>query len=241
MQTGEWALLIVQAIFEKEGKNVIKLLDPNISIKNKERISLGNNIQDFVQAKKMIQQTGISQDPVEHDNFMNWCIFFLIHSELQTLKTSQKNPGAENEIFNSFKKSFESFEKICKWEHFDGEWISPIVDHMCNLLLDYAKYADVETLNNPYLLKSQNSDATPSDYQKVENAITLMEGMFRTVNSSDKKQPDKSRRYSSYFCVLHLIRAQFMINQFNNSERFFRFLARDDGIDQTRLPKNWQV
>jgi len=32
----------------------------------------------------------------------------------------------------------------------DGAWISPIVDHMCVLLLQYAKAADVETMMNPY-------------------------------------------------------------------------------------------
>lgn len=95
----------------------------------------------------------MSQDPVDHDHFTNWCISFLIHSQLLSQKTSWEHSGAENEIFSAFKKSFESFEKICKWEPLDGEWISPIVDHMCTLLLEYAKSADAETLNNPYLLK----------------------------------------------------------------------------------------
>jgi hypothetical protein len=68
----------------------------------------------------------------------------------------------------------------------DGQWISPIVDHMCVLLLQYAKAADVETMMNPYQIKQQSPDATPSDYQKVESTISLMEDLFRTVQSSKK-------------------------------------------------------
>ena len=39
---------------EKQGKDVVKMLDPKISIKNKDKVSLANNIQDFTQAKKML-------------------------------------------------------------------------------------------------------------------------------------------------------------------------------------------
>ena len=67
-------------MIEKKGQEVVKLLDPKIIIKNKDKISYTNNIQDFAQAKKMIQQTGMSSDPNEHDYFVNWCIGFLIHS-----------------------------------------------------------------------------------------------------------------------------------------------------------------
>jgi|LakMenEpi03Aug12_release.lakeMendotaPanAssembly.Ray.scaffolds.fasta_scaffold5053597_1 hypothetical protein len=54
MHTGQWAQSIVQAMIEKQGNDVVKMLDPKISIKNKDKFSLANNIQDFTQAKKMI-------------------------------------------------------------------------------------------------------------------------------------------------------------------------------------------
>jgi len=45
------------------------------------------------------------------------------------------------------------FDKICGWEIFDGRWISPVVDHMCSLLVTYAEAADKETLANPFSIK----------------------------------------------------------------------------------------
>jgi hypothetical protein len=75
----------------------------------------------------------------------------------------------------------------------DFQWISPVVDHMCVLLLQYAKCADVESMLNPYAIKQASPDATPSDSQKVESTISLMESLFRTVQSSAKSTPDNRK------------------------------------------------
>jgi hypothetical protein len=123
----------------------------------------------------------------------------------------------------------------------DGLWVSPIVDHMCILLLNYAKAADHETMKNPYQMKQQSPDATPSDSAQVQSTISLMENLFRTLQSSAKQSND-NRKQSSFFCVLHMIRASFMINQFYLCERFFKLFDRPpEGVDLKELPKSWQV
>jgi len=127
----------------------------------------------------------------------------------------------------------------------DGKWISPIVDHLCGLLIQYAKAADVEAMMNPYLIKQQSPDATPSDSQKVEAAISLMVDLFRILITSPKKPPENidTRKAASYFVVLHNIRASFMVNQFFLADRFFKHIDEADkhGVDLSVLPKAWQV
>lgn len=106
MQAGQWAATIVQSLFDHKGAEVVKLLDPKITIKNKDKISFTNSQQDFMQAKKMLQQFGFTNDPEQHEHFTNWCIGFLIHSQLLSQKTTWDNQGVENEIFGAFTKSF---------------------------------------------------------------------------------------------------------------------------------------
>ena len=68
---------------------------------------------------------------------------------------------------------------MCGLEHFDGKWISPVVDHMTELLVAYAEDADEEALQiNPYQLKTGVAD---SESQRVEKAQTLMESLFRKL------------------------------------------------------------
>jgi len=68
------------------------------------------------------------------------------------------------------------------WDNMDGKWISPIVDHMCILLVEYAKAADAEMQTNPY---SQAQDSTSSDSQKIESSLSLMEQLFRRLQQGE--------------------------------------------------------
>ena len=67
-----------------------------------------------------------------------------------------------------------------------------------------------------------------------------MTELFKTVQLTKKTTPD-NRKQSSFFCVLHMIRASFMINRFNFCDPFIKILEREKDIDLNSLPKNWQV
>ena len=80
---------------------------------------------------------------------MQWCILFLNHSKLLDQQGSwSNNNGSANEVFQAFIECFKGFEKVCGLEYFDGKWISPVVDHMTELLVAYAEDADEETLQS---------------------------------------------------------------------------------------------
>ena len=72
-----------------------------------------------------------------------------------------------------------------------------------------------------------------------------MTDLFKTLQSSaaPDKGSDKRLKQPSCFCVLHMIRASFMINQFFLSTRFFKLIdsAKSDGVDLGSMPKSWQV
>ena len=108
-------------------------------------------------------------------------------------------------MFQAFTDCFKAFEKVCGLEHFDGKWISPVVDHMTELLVAYAEDADEETLQNPYQLKQATADSIFSESQKVEKAQTLMESLFRKLIHGQKNPPD-NRRFAAYFLALRVIR-----------------------------------
>lgn len=49
---------------------------------------------------------------------------------------------------------------MCSLDSLDGQWLGPIVDHMCNLLVHYAEAADTEAhveLNEEKKLNSSDS------------------------------------------------------------------------------------
>lgn len=237
MQVSQWALNIVQAFKDQDSLEVVRMLDPKIVIKNKDKVNHANSLADFSQARHFLQTKSICPDVMGQETFYNWCISFLTHSHLLSQKSSWENQGLDNEIFSAFTKCFTSFIEICKWDALDGPWISSIVDHLCALLIQYAKAADIEAMMYPYLIKQQSPDATPSDSQKVESAISSMVNLFKVVINSTKETDN--RKVASYFVVLHNIRASFMVNQFFLCDRFFKTLERPDGIDLDSLPKGW--
>jgi len=60
---------------ELNGDQVVKLLDPKISIKNKDKINCTTSPQqDFQQAKKALAMSGMAQDSAEQDNFIIWLV-----------------------------------------------------------------------------------------------------------------------------------------------------------------------
>jgi len=65
----------------------------------------------------------------------------------------QGSKTIESDIFNAYAKSFTAFQKVCSLEHLDGQWLGPIVDHMCAMLVQYAELADIEAKQDPHLKK----------------------------------------------------------------------------------------
>lgn len=78
--------------------------------------------------------------------------YFLLHSYLveQKINGTQKTKIIDNEIFNTFVKCYEGFDKVCSWDAVDGLWIGVVVDHISELLVQYAEAADVEIFQNPF-------------------------------------------------------------------------------------------
>ena len=63
---------------------------------------------------------------------------------------SSKSKIIDNEIFNFFVKCYEGFEKVSSWDKMDGSWIGVVVDHLSELLVEYAEAADAEIYKNPF-------------------------------------------------------------------------------------------
>ena len=106
MQVNQWALKIAQAIKDRDGIEVVRMLDPKIVIKNKDKVSYSNSLVDFEAARQYLQTKNLCVDPNGQESFSNWCIGFLIHSHLLSSKSSWENQGLENEISSNFTKCF---------------------------------------------------------------------------------------------------------------------------------------
>ena len=110
---------------------------------------------------------------------MLWAVHFLNHSKLfdQQGSWSNSNGMSAVEVYQAFIDCFNKFERACELDHFDGAWISPVVDHMLEMLVCYAEDADEETLQSlPQSQKTGDSEA-----QHVEKAQTLMESLCRRL------------------------------------------------------------
>lgn len=58
---------------------------------------------------------------------------FLVHSQILEAKSAvpQTRPIINNEIFNSFIKCYQGFDKVSSsWDIMDGAWIGIVVDHL---------------------------------------------------------------------------------------------------------------
>ena len=94
-----------------------------------------------------------------------------------------------NDVYIAFCKSFNGFMKVCSFEYLDGQWLGPIVDHMCALLVQYAEAADAESLAELFhqsgAAKSPNSNQpAPTDSENnknTKNAKTLLTDLFRVL------------------------------------------------------------
>jgi hypothetical protein len=65
--------------------------------------------------------------------------------------------------------------------------MGPVIDHYSTLLIQYAELADNEIHTNPFKAKQHGIDlSSMSDNQKLENAISLMENLFRTINQANQ-------------------------------------------------------
>ena len=64
----------------------------------------------------------------------------------------------------------------------DGAWIGIVVDHLSELLVEYAEAADAEIYKNPFQAKTSGIDlSSMSDSQNFEKAQTCMENLFRKL------------------------------------------------------------
>ena len=185
-----------------------------------------------MQARKMLQQICGDANQLEH--LMLWAVHFLNHSKLLDQQGSWANSnGSAVEVFQAFLDCFGKFERICELDHFDGRWISPVVDHMLELLVCYAEDADEETL--PQSHKIGDSEAL-----HVEKAQTTMESLCRRLIHGQRNPPD-NRKFAAYFLVLRAIKVSFALNNFNNCPRHFSFIERAEQVERDMLPRSWHV
>lgn len=83
---------------------------------------------------------------------------------------------------------------------FDGEWMGPVIDHYSSLLIKYAEQADFEIHENPFKAKQHGIDlSSMSDNQKLENAQSLMENLFRSVNQANQGKLSQNKHH--FVCV----------------------------------------
>ena len=175
-----------------------------------------------------------------------WATAFLKHSRFLDQQGSWDSTSNADQVFLAFQDSFRGFEKVCGFEVMDGKWISMIVDHMTELLVQYAEEADYEAHQN--LLNPANGNARSaamatqesSKHQKVEKALSLMESLFRKLIHGTKNPPDY-RKFASFYLTLHLIRVNFSINNFKFTDAHFKFIERVDTQEINMLPKAWHV
>lgn len=79
-----------------------------------------------------------------------------------------------------------------------------------------------------------------STNQRVERALSLMEGLFRRLIQGTKPSPDY-RKFASFYLTLQSIRVQFSLNNFKFCEAHFNFIDRVDEQEIEMLPKAWHV
>ena len=96
--------------------------------------------QEIVQCKKYARELGLAPDLENCENIVHWLVHFLTHSKILSSKSQYNGQSGvklliECDIFNAYSKSFSAFQKVCSLDHLDGQWLGPIVDHMCALLV----------------------------------------------------------------------------------------------------------
>ena len=114
-------------------------------MKGKDKIDSEQMAQEFMQAKRILNQSGIAEDAAEWEAFVNWASGFIKHSRFLDQQGGWDPNNNANEVFGAFQESYKGFERVCGFEVMDGKWISMIVDHMTELLVSYAEEADFET------------------------------------------------------------------------------------------------
>lgn len=87
---------------------------------------------------------------------------------------------------------------MCGIDYFDSKWISPIVEHMTELLVQYAEAADEEHIP---VKKNAFSTEGATESRNTEKAQSLMESLFRKLIHGQKNPPD-NRRFAAYFLAL---------------------------------------
>ena len=140
-----WIFQLATQLERRNAPHVVELLNPKVQIKGKDKIDQEQNPQEFMQAKRVLNENGIALEQAEWEAFLHWGINFLKHSRFLDQQGSWESTCNANEVFQAFQESYRGFEKVCGFEVMDGKWISMIVDHMTEMLVGYAEEADYET------------------------------------------------------------------------------------------------
>jgi hypothetical protein len=52
-----------------------------------------------------------------------------------------------------FVRCYQNFTKVSSWDITDGSWFGVVIDHLSQLLVEYAEAADTEIYQNPFQAK----------------------------------------------------------------------------------------
>ena len=125
-------------------------------------------------------------------------------------------------IFSTFRDSYLGFESVCgNFDIMDGSWISSIVDHMTELLVNYAEETDLE---HSALRKAVNQQSSANE--NVEAALTTMNNLFSKLIKGKNLAPDY-RKFASYHLTIHFLRVKFSLNNFK-CDLHFSYMDRID-------------
>ncbi len=80
VSASQWLTCLAQAVANKNAPEVVKYLDPKIRVKSKEKVDYEQQPQDFMQAKRVLGQSGVCEDKNDWDYFVLWAANFLKHS-----------------------------------------------------------------------------------------------------------------------------------------------------------------
>eukprot|EP00347_Sterkiella_histriomuscorum_P001298 403372576 len=245
MQSALWIQQLIQNIRKQQTDKVIDLLQPNIQIKGKESFN-----PDRLSDDMLYHLRANFQNDAEQNAFNRFALGFLAHSRLIDLLASGKQMGKQgitikNQIFQHFQSAFTGFEQICDMPFIDGKWIGLVVDHLCKLITNYGIEADQEYLNSKEAQEILNANGTyKSIHACQEAALSAMESLFRRLQQCNNQAPD-NRKFADFFISLRLIKLQFKLNNFKNTERFFKWIDTQAqpsiGYNMNMFPEKFRV
>lgn len=114
---------------------------------------------------------------------------------------------------------------------------------MCKLIIQYAIVADSEFKQNKKEL--EKIIEYTSGHAKLEKAYGLFESLFRRMPqcATTTNAPDNAT-YSVFFISLRMIKIKFKMNNFKNSEGFFKWIDMQftaESFAPECLPMSWRV